>query len=225
MTVLQLRLNESLYLKDPQSTELGKRIIEHSISMIDELGFESFTFKKLSQEIDSTEASIYRYFENKHRLLVYLISWYWNWMEYRIQFETHNIQSPQDRLRIALRLITSKKVEDGNFPEVDETALQRIVIAESDKTYLTKQVDEINREGVFRGYKSLCTSIGDIVREINPKYKYPNALISTALEASNQQVFFAEHLPTLTELSKSSELYEDNYKFIENLIFNTLEAS
>jgi hypothetical protein len=26
---------------------------------------------------DTTEAGIYRYFENKHLLLTYIISWYW----------------------------------------------------------------------------------------------------------------------------------------------------
>jgi hypothetical protein len=223
MTILQFKLNENLYLKDPQSTELGRKIIQKSILLIDELGFEAFTFKKLSAEIDSTEASIYRYFENKHRLLVYLISWYWIWMEYRITYETHNIDSAEDRLKIALKLLTEKKIKDANFPEIDESALHRIVIAESDKTYLTKQVDEINKEGVFRGYKSLCTNIGSIVKEINPKFPYAHALISTVLEASNQQIYFAEHLPTLTELSKSNSKFEDNYKFIENLVFTTIK--
>ncbi len=223
MTTLQLRLNKNLYLKDPQSTELGRKIIQKSIELVDELGFEAFTFKKLSVEIESTEASIYRYFENKHRLLVYLISWYWIWLEYSISFETHNISEPEERLKIALRLITSKKSLDQNFPEVDESALQRIVISESDKTYLTKQVDEINKEGVFRGYKSLCTSIGSIVREINPKFPYPQALISTVLEASNQQIFFADHLPSLTELSDSNDKFDLNYQFLETIVFKAIQ--
>ena len=55
-----------------------------------EIGFESFTFKKLAAKIESTEASVYRYFENKHKLLIYLVSWYWNWVEYRLDMEiTH----------------------------------------------------------------------------------------------------------------------------------------
>ena len=36
-----------IFIKDPESSELGKRIIEHSILLIDEIGFDSFTFKKL----------------------------------------------------------------------------------------------------------------------------------------------------------------------------------
>ncbi|MEM6736044.1 MAG: TetR/AcrR family transcriptional regulator, partial [Bacteroidota bacterium] len=93
---LQLQLNPSLYLRDPQSSDLGQRIITESIQLIDEMGFEAFTFKKLSIAINSTEASIYRYFENKHRLLIYLIAWYWNYLDYKINYETHNIKEPKE---------------------------------------------------------------------------------------------------------------------------------
>ncbi len=44
---LKIRINEKIYLKDPESSDLGKRIVEESIIMIDDIGFESFTFKKL----------------------------------------------------------------------------------------------------------------------------------------------------------------------------------
>ena len=45
---INISLNDRLYLRDPQETSLGKKIIEHSILLIDEIGFESFNFKKLS---------------------------------------------------------------------------------------------------------------------------------------------------------------------------------
>ena len=44
-----ISLNERLYLRDPQRTALGKKIINHSILLIDELGFEASTFKKLAK--------------------------------------------------------------------------------------------------------------------------------------------------------------------------------
>ncbi len=225
MAVLQLRLNDNLSLKDPQSTELGEKIIRHSISLIDKLGFEGFTFRKLSLEMESTEASIYRYFENKHRLLVYLISWYWAWLDYRIEFETHHLTEPRQKLDKAIRLITEKKLKDDSFPGVDEEALARIVVAESDKIYLTKQVDEDNREGLFRGYKSLCKKIANLVKEINPDFPFPHALVSTALEAANQQIFFADHLPSLTELSTVENPHHMNYDFIKTMIFTTINGS
>lgn len=222
MTVLQLRLNPNLYLKDPQSTDLGRKIIQRSVSMIDQIGFEAFTFKKLSISIESTEASIYRYFENKHKLLIYLIAWYWSWMEHQIAFKTNNIPDPTQRLLIALRTITEKKVQDKNFPDVDEPSLQRIVIAESDKTYLTREVDEDNKEGLFLGYKSLCKTISGMIREINDQFPYPNSLVSTCLEASNQQIFFAEHLPTLSEMRDSKDPYSDNYEFLKTLVLKAI---
>ena len=82
-----MKLNDKLYLRDPQATKLGRRIIQHSILLIDEIGIEDFTFKKLAQRISSTEASIYRYFENKHLLLVYLLCWYWEWMKFQIDYK------------------------------------------------------------------------------------------------------------------------------------------
>ena len=81
MSQLTFKLNERLYLRDPQSTELGQRIVSKGIELIDGLGFEQFTFKKLAAQVNSTEPSIYRYFENKHRLLHYLTAWYWSWMD------------------------------------------------------------------------------------------------------------------------------------------------
>ncbi len=222
MTILQLRLNPNLYLKDPQSTDLGRKIIQESISMIDNMGFEALTFKKLSKAIDSTEASIYRYFENKHKLLIYLIAWYWSWMEHQISFKTNNIPEPEERLLIALRTITEKKEQDANFPDVDEPALQRIVIAESDKTYLTREVDEDNKDGLFLGYKTLCKKISSIILEINKDFRYPNSLVSTCLEASNQQIFFAEHLPTLSEMRDSKDPYSDNFEFLKTLVFKAI---
>ena len=71
---IKISLNDRLYLRDPQETSLGKKIIQHSILLIDKVGFEAFNFKKLAQYMGSTEASVYRYFENKHLLLIYLVS-------------------------------------------------------------------------------------------------------------------------------------------------------
>lgn len=225
MALLRLEMNAKLFLRDPQETDLGRKIIDQSIKMIDELGLEAFTFKKLSVAIDSTEASIYRYFENKHKLLVYLIAWYWNWLEYRIDFETHNIKSPEERLAIALRLVTEQKINDSSFPSVNEPALQRIITNESDKTYLTKQVDSDNREGLFRGFKTLCKRIADMIKEINPSYEYAHALVSTTLQAAHQQVFFAEHLPALTEhQAGEGDIHHQNYVFLLQLIQKAIKS-
>ena len=67
---LKIKMNEKLFLRNPEESELGRKIIEFSIILIHKIGFEAFTFKKLAKEINTTEAGVYRYFENKHRLLI-----------------------------------------------------------------------------------------------------------------------------------------------------------
>ncbi len=224
MAVLQLLMNESLFSRDPQETDLGRKIIQESITIIDEIGFEKFTFKKLADRIESTEASVYRYFDNKHRLLVYLIAWYWNWIEFRIDYATNNIESAEAKLEIALKIITELKTRDQSFPQIDEEALFRIVIMESDKTYLTKQVDADNKEGLFRGFKSLCKKITGFIEDINPNYKFANSLISTILQSAHHQLFYAEHLPSLTDLKIGKNMHADNEAFLRDLIFKTIKA-
>ena len=198
---IQIKLNEGLYLRDPQETKLGRRIIQDAILLIDELGFEHFTFKKLAERIDSTEASVYRYFENKHLLLVYLLSWYWEWIKFRIVYKTANIQDPAERLRTALATVVDASLPDPTIEFVHQEVLHRIVIAEAIKTYRTKSVDAENKKGFFLTYKSLCRVIADIISEINPDFAYPRALASTLLEMSNDHIYFAEHLPSLTDIT------------------------
>ena len=150
---VQIKVNEKLYLKDPESSGLGKKIVEYSIQMINEIGFERFTFKKLGHQIGSNESSIYRYFENKHKLLVYLTSWYWGWMEYQLVFATHSIKNPKEKLLKSIIIITREIKEDSAFSHVNEVFLNQIVINEYSKAYLTKEVDEENKEGYYAIYK------------------------------------------------------------------------
>lgn len=222
MPTIYFRLNPHLYVRDPQQTELGQKIISTSVILIDKLGFEHFTFKKLAEEIDSTEASVYRYFENKHRLLLYLVGWYWTWLEYRIDLVTNNLPSAYEKIQACIQVVASEKRIDDTFGFINEVALHRIVIAELDKTYLTKQVDNDNKEGLFGEFKLLCKKIAGWVNEINPSYPYPQALVSTVLLTAKHQIFFSDHLPSLTNLSKKAERYHDLEKFLESLLFNTI---
>jgi len=218
---IQIKIDEKIFTKDPSSSDLGKKIIEHSIALIDELGFEAFTFGKLADKTQCTEASIYRYFENKHKLLIYHLTWYWTWLEYLITLATANIKSPEERLKIALRLLTSPLEQEPRIPQVDEAALYRIVIAESQKVYLTKNVDEENKQGLFFSYKRLCKKAAGIVREINPDYRYPTALISTVVESSYDQRYFARHLPSLTEIPKDQE--DGITEYLTELVFKAIK--
>ncbi|RAV98159.1 TetR/AcrR family transcriptional regulator [Pseudochryseolinea flava] len=225
MAIVSFQLNAKLYVRDPQSTQLGQNIIQTSIKMIEKRGFDEFTFKKLGLEIGSPEASIYRYFESKHRLLLYLIDWYWTWLEYRIDFSNNNIKDPITRLSNAIRLLVEPKAFDPNISFVDEARLHRIVNSEFEKTYLTRNVDADNKEGLFLPYNALCNKIASIIKEVNPKYPYPRALISTILLSANHQLYYSDHLPSLTEIkSDSKKKHTDLASFLESLVFNTVNV-
>ena len=223
LTNIKIQIDEKVYLKDPETSEIGKNILREGILLMDELGFECFTFRKLANQIGSTEATIYRYFENKHMLLVYLISWYWNWQEYRLVFSTTNIPSAVERLKIAISILSGTIVNDANFAHIDEISLQRIVVAESAKSFLTKEVDAENREGFFQSYKRLCRRVSDIIVEINPDYPYPASLVSTISESAHYQKFFALHLPSLTNFSEKAEGQLE--EFLTDLALKTISAS
>lgn len=71
-STLKISVNPNVYLKNPESSELGKRIVSQGILLIDKLGFDDFTFRKLGEKIQSPEASVYRYFESKYKFLIYI---------------------------------------------------------------------------------------------------------------------------------------------------------
>ncbi len=199
---ISIQVNNNIYLKDPETSDLGLKIISGSINLIDDIGFEAFTFRKLATAISSTEASVYRYFESKHKLLVYLSSWYWAWMEYRLVFALANIPSAEERLKRSITLLTEKVKQDGSVAHVDEVKLNQIVICDSSKAFLTKEVDEENKLGVFLEYKAVVERISQIILEINGSYKYPHMLVSTIIEGAHNQRYFADHLPQLTDVVK-----------------------
>ena len=205
---IQIQVNSKIFLKDPQSSELGKRILQHGIELIDEMGLESFTFRKLAKKLETTESSIYRYFESKHKLLLYLISLYWGWQEYRLVFSTNNIEDPCERLKAAINSLTSAVKGKTLQGCIDLEMLSRVIIAESPKAYLTKEVDEANKEGFFAGYKRLVHRITAIIQEITPEFAFPKTLASTIVEGIYHQKYFAAHLPSLTDIQKQSSSEE-----------------
>lgn len=219
---VRIAVSDKLYERDPEQTQLGKKIINHSIRLIDQLGLEAFTFKKLAQRIQSTEASIYRYFKNKHHLLVYLVSWYWGWLEYQIEYKTNNIEDTHKKLQIAIETITKSYQEESGFSHINQASLHRIVIAESQKAYFIKNVDYENQKGFFRGYKSLCNILADLILEYNAEYPYSHSLASTLLESAHQQVYFSLHIPALTEVQVDEKNHEDVINYLEHLLFKQL---
>jgi AcrR family transcriptional regulator len=217
-------MNEKLFLRDPEQSELGNKIIQESIRLIHQIGFEAFTFKKLAIDIGSTEAGIYRYFENKHRLLIYLTAWYWSWLEYQVTYRTNNIQDPMLKLKIVIKLLATTVENDTSTRHVDESILHQIIITEGSKAYLTKRVSEDNKDRLFKPYKDLCARIGNMILECSPNYPYPKSLASTIIEMAHFQNFFMNHLPSLTDFTENKDEAEI-VRFLEDLVFSSLKRT
>ncbi|MCD2258941.1 TetR/AcrR family transcriptional regulator [Psychroserpens luteolus] len=218
---LKIDINDKIYLKDPQSSDLGKRIIANSIKLIDDIGFDSFTFKKLGNAIGSNESSIYRYFDSKHKLLLYLTSWYWAWLEYQLVFSTANMSNPNEKLEKAINILTRTIEADSTFEHIDEVVLSRVVINEYSKSYLTKEVDEENKDGYFSIYKRLVTRLRDMIIGVNKDYKFPHSLASTVLEGALHQHFLKDHFKSLTDCDHKIQPSD----YFTHLVFNALTTN
>lgn len=213
--------SEKLALRNPESTQLGRKIIREGLLLMHSLGYEHFTFKKLAETIGTTEASIYRYFENKHRLLLYFLTWYWNFLEFSVVTSLQNMHDPSQKIKKVIDILSTTLPDWADTAGMDKTALHSIAIAESSKAYLVKEVDDINQEKLFKPYKDLCGRIANLFLEHNPAYKYPRALASTLVEMAQFQPYFAEHLPALTDFGKQKD-QQGVVRFLENLVFRAL---
>jgi len=218
---IKITINNKIFIKDPESSDLGKRIIENSILLIDKIGFDAFTFKKLGQEIGSNESSIYRYFESKHKLLLYLTSWYWSWLEYQLVFGTHSINNPKLKLEIAINILTQTTSFDASFGHIDEVILKQIIINEYSKSYLTKEVDSENKEGYFETFKRLVTRLKEMIQNVNSEYQYAFSLASTVIDGALHQQFIKDHFSSISDNKKKHN--QTNY--FKQLVFNALNTS
>lgn len=215
---IKISVPDNIYVKDPESSSLGKRIIEHSILLIDEIGFDSFTFKKLGEKIGSNESSVYRYFESKHKLLLYLSSWYWAWIEYQLVIETHNLKS-YEKLDKAIEVVSRNIKLDSKYSHINEIILNRIIINENYKSFLTKEVDNQNKEGYYIVYKRVSHRLRDMIAAVNPDYKFPSSLASTIIETALHQHFIKDHFISLTDCNKDIT----PTIFLKELVLKTLK--
>jgi hypothetical protein len=188
------------------------------------LGFEEFTFKKLSIEISTTEASIYRYFENKHKFLIYLINWYWSYLEYKTIFRLNNITNTEIKLKTIIKLLVEEPpIKNIESDFITENEAYKLMMWEGSKAYLTRNVSKDNKDRLFKPYKDLCERISLIIKEHNPKYKFAHSMASTLIEMAHSQKFFMQNLPALTDCTK-----DDGDKkiiiFLESLLFSSINS-
>lgn len=205
---MHIRVNQGIFYKDPMSSKLGRSLLTDGVGMIDTLGLELFTFKKLADLLKTTESSVYRYFKNKHFMLLYLINWYWGWTEQQLLTRIENTSDPEEKLQQILEIFIRKPSPEyitGPTPFFDVLTLERVVIAESAKGFLTKEIEEEYGEGFFTPYRRLCTHLAGVLLAINPTYPYPATLSSTILEGIVHQKFLSRHMPALTEARRRND--------------------
>lgn len=220
---IKISLNKLLFVRDPEETKLGKKILSNSVILIHKLGFDKFTFKKLAEEISSNEQSIYRYFENKHQLLRYLIAWYWAWLEYQLELKTNFINNSDEKLKIAIRVLSDSVKNDPNFEHIDESILAHIVTKTVPISYITEQIEKNETYSFLSSFSSLCNKISEIIKECIPNYNTPKALATSIIRITREQIFFSKYFSNLTELSSEKDDTSDIYNFVENLVFTIIK--
>ena len=225
MILTNFKLPDGLILRDPLESDLGKKILTNAVLMFDEIGFEAMTFKKLSIKIESNETSLYRYFENKHNLLLYLVNWYWNWVDYLIDFNTNNVEDPNKKLDIIIDTFVDATKEDTSINFINEKSLHNVVVKESSKSYHIINVDQENKLGFFKSYKSLIQKVSNVILEIDPKFPYPHSLATNLFEIANNEIYFGEHLPSLTDIKISSDDYTEVSKLLKFYKSKIIEIS
>ena len=218
LSTFKITIPEGVFIKDPETSVLGKNIITQGMELIHEMGFDGFTFKKLGTHIGSNESSIYRYFENKHKFLLYLSSWYWAWVEYNLVMETHSINDPKEKIIQAVTVLTRKVDNDSSNTPINLVLIHKIMISEFSKSFLTKSVDQENEQGLFVAYKRVHSRLQGFIKVANPSYNFSASLANTILAGVLQQYYYKDHFPSLTDCSDINE--PCNYYI--NLIYKTL---
>jgi hypothetical protein len=143
-------------------------------------------------------------------------------MEFLVDFTIQNILDPKEKLTKIITLFTQNLPESVGQLDYNKSYLNQIVLSESSKVYLIKEVKEINSFQVFKPYKDLCNKISEVMLSLNPIYAYARSLSSTLIETAHSQQYFSKNLPGLTDLtSEQDEKFVFN--FLNQLVFSALK--
>jgi AcrR family transcriptional regulator len=216
---LNLKINEQVFVKDPMSSTVGQEILRHSVNLIAQEGLEHFNFKKLAAVLGSTETTIYRYFHNKQQLMIYLASWYWSTLEWKIAFATANVETPRIRLDKAIVVLSAPVGDHPQSEFLNETKLYSIVVSESFKAFAVRSLSKKERVGYFEAYSKLCNRVAELISQNNKHYKFPKALAATLIETAHYQTFLQSQLPELTDITKGAALNS----LLHQIAFKALE--
>ena len=136
-------------------------------------------------------------------MLLYLTSWYWAWIEYQLVFVTYNVTDANIQLQNAIKIVTKSIEADSTYSHIDEVKLNKIIVNEYSKSYLTKEVDLENKDGYFVVYKRLISRIKELIMNINQDYLYASSLASTIVEGALHQHFLRVHFKSITDCNDS----------------------
>ncbi|MBK9274003.1 MAG: TetR/AcrR family transcriptional regulator [Flavobacteriales bacterium] len=203
---LHLRPDPALSLKDPESTGLGLRVLEEGLGLMNELGLEAFTFRKLADRMGSTEVTLYKYFPNKQRLLQYYYQLYWLWLRQVCGRIAERAHDPREALEDIVEAICGVWPRPLPPLQLDPHALRRLVIEEGMKSYLHKNVDDDNARRLFLPYKELSAFMAERLVACRADVPWPRSFATTVIEMAHSLPFAMEHLPSLTELSSRKDL-------------------
>jgi ribosomal protein S7 len=135
-------------------------------------------------------------------------------------FSTNNIENPIEKLRKAIAIVTEKIEDDSSTEHINESLLNKIIIAEFTKTLLTKEVDEENKEGFFLIYKRVINRLVQMIEAVNSDYTFSKSLASSIVEGALHQHFLKNHLKTITNCNQNVSPTE----FYINLVTKTLNS-
>ena len=199
---IHLRPDAGLYLKDPEATDLGLSMLGEGVELMNEIGLEAFTFRKLAARIGCTEVSLYKYFPNKQRLLQYYFQLYWLWLRQVCGRQVELASDPKEALSSNVRAICGIWPRPVPVPQLPPKALRRLLIDEGMKSYLHKNVDEDNARRLFLPYKALSAFLAERLVACRSDVPMPRSFATTIIEMAHSLPFAMEHLPSLTELSQ-----------------------
>lgn len=202
---LSISVSPNTYLRNPEDTDLGRKIIKHGIELLVESGYQCFNFKNLSKNMNSTEASVYRYFENKYMFLLYLTSWYWEYLDVQLMLNTLNIDDPKRKLYLMVQTIVRAADGDVELDYIDISKLHRIIVEQSPRVIHNKKVEACEKAGMFSNFKRLNSNIADLIIECDPEFKYPTTLATNVIKMSMDHKYYSEYICSLTEISNCSE--------------------
>jgi len=193
-----------LALRDT-GTPVGGRILAEGLVLMNELGLEAFTFRKLAEQAGCTEMTVYHYFANKHRLLQYYDQMYWLWLATHCQQEGRHLKDPMERLRGDITAISGIWPSDAMAGLFDPSELRELVVNEGSKSFLHKDVDADNEQKLFKPYKDLCGHIAGELKACAPRLKHTRSFATTLVDMAHSLEFAMHHLPALTELSRRQD--------------------